>query len=626
MMNMKNFKLLKEDSSDYHIQHPSGHRLIVNKALMSDAAHGLIKKMDDGGTVDSGSILDPATKFLEKVSDTYNDREDNDKQKQQNQQNQQNKQNQQQQQQQQSNPAQPYSKVDVTYARGGRVRGYDEGGSVGKSWIDSAVDSAQQLGQKVNNAFGGNKVEQDYSGSQMSGNDYNLSDLSRQIKQPKTQASDSDNYARGGRVKGYATEGEVEPIGQNTVLAPEPQAPEPAVPVPQEPVNPMVQKGQSYEQLLNTQEQQAKELGAANVGAAQAGSSAYNQYAQDEAKLASPEALFQNYKAQDDQLAGEYMKGKIDPDRYWNNLSTPAKIGTGIGLALAGIGSSYLGQKNPVQEYLQNAIDHDIDSQKNDQSKKMNLWRMNKEAYGDETKANLATQNQLYTGLQAKIAQAAASAQAPQAKYNAEQTINDIEQKKIANRQRLALYGGGQQGSSGVNPLDMASDPNIVPEAARQKVIDELGKAQYIGQNEDKMMKLYDQAEKENTIRGRAGRLGFEPPSIKALRLMAMPLMHDEVGRVNPDAVKAFDEILPGPGERESTGVANRENFQNFINLHKQAPTARSFGIDPENFRSTTTNPVVKLDPKQRRYLDFAKAHPSNPLSQDFFAKHPELK
>jgi hypothetical protein len=390
-------------------------------------------------------------------------------------------------------------------------------------------------------------------------------------------------------------------------------------------MNPMVQKANDTEALLNKEQSNVQDLSAAQQAQAGQTAQAYKDYNNDESKLDDPNALYNKMKVNDDQLMEQYKSGSLDPNRYLNNMSTPAKISTGIALVLGGIGAGLTGGKNPAADFLQNAINQDIDSQKNDQSKKMNLWKLNRESYGDEEKANIATQNQLATGLQAKIAQAAAGAQGSQAKYNAEDAINKIEQQKIANRQRLSMYGQGQGGSN-VNPLDMVSDPNIVPEVARQKVTDEIGKAQYIGKNRDSIIQLYDQAAKENTIAGRASRFGYQTPAMKALKNKIIPLTHDEVGRPNPEAVQAFEDVFPSPGERESTGLDNRQNFINHLNSFVQAPTARSYGINTENFKSTTTNPVIKLSAQEQQYYNFAKAHPSNPVSQDFFAKHPELK
>ena len=59
-------------------------------------------------------------------------------------------------------------------------------------------------------------------------------------------------------------------------------------------------------------------------------------------------------------------------------------------------------------EILQKSINDDIDAQKNDQSKTMNLWKMNREALGDDRAATLATQSQLLSVAKVKAMQAQA--------------------------------------------------------------------------------------------------------------------------------------------------------------------------------------------------------------------------
>lgn len=44
-MDLKNFKLLKEDDKSYHVMHPNGKQMAVDKAGLSDKAHTMIKKL-----------------------------------------------------------------------------------------------------------------------------------------------------------------------------------------------------------------------------------------------------------------------------------------------------------------------------------------------------------------------------------------------------------------------------------------------------------------------------------------------------------------------------------------------------------------------------------------------------
>lgn len=580
-MDLSNFELLKEDSENMHVKHPSGKVLVLNKAMLSDKAKGLVKKMACGGMV----------KGYENGGEIANETE--------------------------VKPDKGFGKIIIT--------GLDEGGEVGKSWIDSMEKGAAEVGQKVNNAFGDNKVKQTYESPDKTQGSVGSVKARNQIDKTYSGTQDYPNYADGGEIPANLAMPTAEtPAFQGTPEQMISNAP--PAPAPQAEVNPMLQSRGATEQLLNKQEQDVRGLEKAQAGAADESAQAYGDYTSKLGKLKDPMAIQEAQAASDQKFMDSYSKGELDPDRFWHNMSTGSKVLAGVSLALGGIGSSLTGGKNYAHEFLQNAINQDIEAQKNDQSKKMNLWKMNREAYGDDLKATLATQNQLQIGLQAKLAQAAAKAANPKAKFEAEQLINEIEQKKIANRQRMGMLTQGGGGASSTNPLDLATDPNIVPAEHQKQVVDEIGKAQYVTKNEELFKELFKQAEKENTIMGSTGRAFHDAPSVKALRLLAMPLLHDEVGRPNETAIKDFEDILPEVFEKKATGETNFKSLQKFIDMHKNAPMARAHGIDINNYKSTTSNPVTKLDSTTKKYYDFATAHPNLPVSQDFFAKHPELK
>lgn len=589
-MDLKDFKLEKEDAESMHISHPNGKKLILHKASMSEKAKSLIKKM----------------------------------------------------------------------ACGGAVGHYDDGGM-----IASIENAAANVGSKVNNLFGSNKVQQERPTS--SGKDYYISDIDRTINKnvadeqaKKQHSSYAGMYASGGEVdnateviddKGYGKiirvgladgDGPLEPL--MSTISPQPQEqlytpnpnyeqPQAAAPVaaPQAqamPPEPMQQAKLSTENLLNKQQKEVQDLGSAQDSAAQAEAGAANDYAKNVSGLSSPEDIQASWAEKSDKLAQGILDKNIDPDRYWHNLSTGSKIRAGIALALGGIGAAYNGGHNYALDIINKSIDADIDSQKQDYNKKMSLWQMNRQAFGDDMRANIATKDQMQTIYQAKLAQAAAMAKAPEAKFHAAQMLNQIEQEKIANRQRLGLLTQGMNvnsGTSSSDPLQLATDTSIVPADRQKEVIDQLGKAAYVAKHQDELLSLYDQAEKENTAMGRAGRLGFEPPSMKALKLLGAPLLKDNDGRVNENAISTFNDILPGPLERDSSGKEKRAAFQKFLQLHSDAPAAKAYGLDPERFKSTTTNPAARLPGDQRQIYDWARANPSNPKAQQALKRFQEM-
>lgn len=67
------------------------------------------------------------------------------------------------------------------------------------------------------------------------------------------------------------------------------------------------------------------------------------------------------------QLGRELSQGsKVDPDRFWKERGTAARIGGAIAIALGAFGSSLTGGRNTALDIINDAITRDIDAQKNE--------------------------------------------------------------------------------------------------------------------------------------------------------------------------------------------------------------------------------------------------------------------
>lgn len=336
---------------------------------------------------------------------------------------------------------------------------------------------------------------------------------------------------------------------------------------------------------------------------------AYGDYQKQLQAQKTPDQIFQENKAKDDQLMQHYMDQKIDPNRYLANKSTGSKILSAIGIALSGAGAGAHGT-NLALEGINKAIENDIGAQQSEQGKAMNLFKMNREQTQSEQQAHAMTTNQLLTGVQAKIAMAGAQSQNAEANLRGQMMIQQIEQQKAENRQKLALMQGGGQ----TDPLRLVS--TLVPAAHQQKAITEIGQAQAASKNESQMMSLFDQAAKDNTIAKRAMHGESMPASMLTLNALGDPLIHDQDGRVNEFEKQDFAGLLPQQGDLDSKVAEKRKGLQMFINNKKAAPTAQAFGINPQNFASTTSDPVARLNPQQQRIYQIAMANPGLPQSQ----------
>lgn len=297
--------------------------------------------------------------------------------------------------------------------------------------------------------------------------------------------------------------------------------------------------------------------------------------------------LINKYKASNDALFDSYASKQIDPDHFWNNHDTGSKVIAGLGLLLSGFGSGASGQPNMAAQVIEKAINNDIEAQRNDQSKALNLWKMNNEALGNEQAANLATQNQLLAGVKYKLMQAASGQMGPQAQARAQLANAQIQQQQDMNDLKLSFMQGGFKGGD-----PSAAVQFLVPPAQQKAVFDEIGKAQNARQSENEILNQFDTAAKENTVVNRALHLGFEPASVKRLDNLGLPLIRDQDGRVNEFEFNAFKDLQPAPGDTDAKTAAKRQGMLDFVRSKQAAPTAKGFGIDLSKYPTTSLNSV----------------------------------
>ncbi len=153
-------------------------------------------------------------------------------------------------------------------------------------------------------------------------------------------------------------------------------------------------------------------------------------------------------ETRDTALRAEIQKArseKIDPDHWWNQKSTGAKILAGIGMVLGGAGGGVARTgRNPAMDVMNSAIQNDMDSQRHHID---NHWKsiatehgLNQDAFGRELHRQTWENNYRTSALEhikLNLNEAAASTQSESVKNNAVnmiQTLTD-EQMKLRNQQ-----------------------------------------------------------------------------------------------------------------------------------------------------------------------------------------------
>lgn len=316
--------------------------------------------------------------------------------------------------------------------------------------------------------------------------------------------------------------------------------------------------------------------------------------------MPTQQQIFDKYQTADNIQMQEMANKRIDPDHYWSTKSTGSKIAAGIGMMLGGLGA-VAGQGNPAVTMIQNAIDRDIDAQKNDQSKNMNLWKMNRDKMGSELAANLATQNQLYTGLKYKIESAASQFKGPMAQQQAQLAIAQINQKQADNNYKLSLMNSGD------------GDPAmkvqfLVPPEKQKDVFDEIERAQNTKHSSHAIMEAFNSAATD--VRPMSGGKvryaipGVTSPYVKALEAEMGPTFGKLEGTVRQAAMdNMHNNITPQFGDSEETIKIKRNALENYLKSAASAPTAKGFGIDLSKHSSTapleeTPDLIPRVDPK----------------------------
>lgn len=336
-----------------------------------------------------------------------------------------------------------------------------------------------------------------------------------------------------------------------------------------------------------TQEKQAVQAGTeAENTAGQETAKAQEDYAKAISTGRTLPAIFADYQSKDNALQQAFMDKKIDPDRFFHNMGTGSRVSAAIGMILGGVGSGLTGQPNLAYQALNNAIERDIDAQKNDQSKAMNLWKMNKEALHDETQTRLAVENQYFNIAKAKIMSAAARAQGPLAAAKAAPIIADIDQRIIQNNQTRSILSHSAQG--GLNDTDPAQlvTTLVTDPTKQQKVFDEIEAAQNTKRSSSEILNAFDKA--GSTINATDFVPGMENRYQKALHALMGPTFKDVEGTVRQAAMDNMaHNTTPQFGDNKETLKTKREALQGYLASKSSAATAKGFGIDLNNFNST---------------------------------------
>ncbi len=553
-MDLKNFKMMKDDATAYTLAHPSGKTITVPKKGLKPEAHEMIKKMCSGGTVQKMAEGGPASSM----------------------------------QTMQPSATAPMQKFagDESDPSASEVQSDDQAPA------DDSMPTTQGPTVAMNTDTApttvGPKGFADLPGSKFFSNLWeNRPGNHTVFNRPE------DVAARDAKVK--ADEAAANP----TQEAPQ-DVPAPLVPVTPQAVMPGkaskdVTMAQAYQNEKNANTAYASAIG--QEGTAEQKAIDANQ--QQIAKMPTQQDIVDANRQKNQDLMDAYNSKTLDPNRYMHNLSTTGKVTTALALFLGGMSTPFTHQGNPALTMMTNAINNDIDAQKNDQQKAHTLYSMNRDALGTDMAANLATQNQMYTGLKYKLQSAASQFKGPMAQANAKMLNSQIDQKIAMNNQMLGLHAGlsGQAGDGTEQSFaqNLQNAQVYAPEMAKDaqgKYLPGVGIARVpVTEDDRKELTAYDSiskmATKAQALQDAYGKGGAwsvqnraDAASIQAqLRVSLGDLTG--IKRLSPEVMKNYDTIVGQIGSMNLGGVSDKlKDLQQFAQS-KKASVLGGLGVTP---------------------------------------------
>lgn len=279
-------------------------------------------------------------------------------------------------------------------------------------------------------------------------------------------------------------------------------------------------------------------------------------------------------------LIDDIAAGHINPKRYLDNMSTGGKISTGIGLILGGMGAGLTHGPNLAFQYLQNQIDRDINSQKDELGKKQNLLSHNFQQTHDLREAYNLTKIQTNDVLASHLRQLADQSTDQATKYRLMEISGNLNnntaqlshQAAIAKMQQSMFSGqGGPSAAMALETLapEMRERAVQIPgggmrlavtKEGAKEVREQLQTVQPIFNLLDKMQSLGPQALIPGTQAHRAA---------LAMQAQAIPLVNENAGlkRLSAEDIGNIKNMITDPTKFNSLiGSSANNAFKSFLN------------------------------------------------------------
>lgn len=315
------------------------------------------------------------------------------------------------------------------------------------------------------------------------------------------------------------------------------------------------------------------------------------------AKLASDRANIEHKAAQQDQIfmakrqadhdemAKEALAGakdiadnKIDSSAYWKDHS---KILSAIGIAL----SSFGGTGEQAMNFLNKAIERNVDDQKANLANKKNLLAMRYRMYGDKTTAedSIRVTNAAYVAHM--LGEAADKAGTQLAESRKQQMQAQIMSQYAPVMERAATIKTLNSGAAA--HMDPANFLSIAKPDQQKAVADVMDVAKETKKASVGIMSAFERAANDNTLVKSMGGIRT-PGSVMAMHALLGPTFKDVEGTVRQAAMdNLYKNVTPSPGDSEKKIQEKRQALVGYIQSKGASSLAKANGIDLDKFDAT---------------------------------------
>lgn len=339
-------------------------------------------------------------------------------------------------------------------------------------------------------------------------------------------------------------------------------------------------------------------------------------------KLQDAQASYQeNLKqlnAEQAQLQKDFASGKVDPDRYFKQMSGGQKVRTVVGLILGGFGGVANGGINPAVQEFDKMVDADIRAQEKDIEKGKNLLALNQQKFGNLKDAQEMLRVQYREGLAFEIDKAAALSQDPLEKARAKKASGEL---LAQNSQALGQIAARKAFMSGVQngQMDIARAINaVVPEKDRPKAREEL---EMVNGFKNAVREVNDKFAEAAKIGGVGGNIPFTQAKARmgAIRAEIENALRSNMkgqGAISDKDMGSITPLLPVATDTEAQLQEKLKGIQNILNNKVQGGTPILSGV---GIPIDTQTP--KLTTQQERILNWAKQNPKRPESAEIMKR-----